>query len=240
MGPSVGATSVMSRLTRMVAVLLTAVLVLSVTTPTVLASSPPTISVDQGDTTYTVTVTHNGSPANGSLVNVTDTEPNATYAVSGTTDENGTVTFDLPANETNMTITATVDNFTASISTTLAAANDSDTWDGSGPFGQWVVSWLLDMLSPGDNRLLGATVSERVVANNPGAEHRSDRADPVNATGPPEHALNKSANAGNATGPPEHAGNASTTGGNSANNGNGGNSSNSGNGNQNLARAGES
>lgn len=244
MGVSGAAPVVMSRLTRTGAVLMTVVMVLAVGTPTVLADDGPTITVEQGDTTYTVTVTHNDTAVNDSAVNVTPTDPNATYAgAHGFTDENGTVTFDLPENETEVTITATFNDTTSSITATLRAANDSDGWDGEGPFGQWVTSWLKNLLPPDNETIFGLTVAEIVTANNPGSEHRSDKANPVgNATGPPEHAINASDDDGNSTGPPDHATNASDNGGNSSSsggngssdNGNGGNASD---GNQTLVRA---
>lgn len=252
MGVSAARPAVMSRLTRTGAVLLTAVVVLAVATPSVLASGTVDIAVTEDDTTYTVEVTHNDTAVENASVVVEPTDPaNTSYAGdSGTTGPNGTVTFDLPENETEVNITATFENHSATETFVLSAANDSEelVWDGEGPFGQWVISWLHNLLPPDNDRILGLTVAEIVVANNPGADHRSEEADPLgNATGPPEHAQNASAG-GNATGPPDHAQNGSSSGnggnssdngngGNASNNGNGGSSSNNGQGNQQLARA---
>lgn len=215
----------MSRLTRSAAVLLTALVVLSVTTPAVLASSPPTISVDQGDTTYTVTVTHNGTPVNDSTVNVTADDPNSTYSAGpALTDGNGTVTFDLPENETAVTVTATFNGSTYNTSATLQAANESE--DGNDRFGLRVSMFVHNLITdPGNNTILGQTISEWVTANNPGSEHRSDKANPGgNSTGPPEHA---GTNSDNGQGPPDHAKNASDDKGNNSAKGNG-SSSNAG------------
>ena len=56
-----------------------------------------------------------------------------------------------------------------------AADTDELVWDGEGPFGQWVTSWLKNLV-PADGQPLGQLVSEIVTANNPGSEHRSDNA----------------------------------------------------------------
>lgn len=233
----------MSRLTRLGAVLLTVVMVLAVATPTVLASGTVDIAVTQDDTTYTVEVTHNGTAVENASVLVEPTDPaNATYTGdSGTTGPNGTVTFDLPENETEVNVTASFENHSATETFVLSAANDSDepTWDGQGPFGLWVSSVVHDLLSDGDlDRSFGLFVANLVTANNPGADDRADQANPLgNASGPPAHAANASENASNAS---SNAGNASDNGNggpDGSNNGNGGNSSNSGNGNQHLARA---
>lgn len=181
----------MPRPTRLAAVLLTVVMVLAIATPTVMAHDQVDIAVDVDDTTYTVTVTHNGTAVNGSEVNVTPTDPNATYAgADGITDENGTVTFELPENETEVDITATFENHTATETFVLPGANETADQEA---FGQRLTAWLHNLLDPGNNTLLGQTVSEWVTANNPGAENRSDKANPGgNGSGPPEHAGNRS------------------------------------------------
>lgn len=226
--------------TRFGAMAMALALVLAATAPAV-ASEPADISVTTGDTTFTVTVTHNGTAVNDTTVNVTPKDPaNVSYAGdTGVTDANGTVTFDLPDNETAVNVSTTVDGTTTTVMETLPAANGSDelVWDGSGPFGQWVVSWLHNLMPPDNDRIFGQTVSEIVTANNPGSEHRSDKANPGgNSTGPPDHAVNGSENAGNSSGPPDHAANKSESEGNTSNNGNG-NAPDKGNGNDNLARA---
>lgn len=197
----------MARLTRLTAALLAALMVLAVATPAVLASEPVSIDVEQGDTSYTVNVTHNGTPVNDTTVNVTTTDPNASYAGdSGVTDANGSVTFGLPENETEVNISTTYNGSEFTKTTTLQAANETEmAWDGEGPFGRWV-SQMVDKLKGMDlDGPLGQHVSAIVTENNPGADNRSDNANPGgNGNGPPEHAGNNSDNGG---GPPDHANN---------------------------------
>jgi hypothetical protein len=196
----------MSRLTRLGAVLLTGIVVLAVATPTVLAHDPVEISVSEDESSYTLEVTHNGSVVNDSTVNVTPTDPNATYAgADGVTDENGAVTFDLPANETAVNITVTFENHTESDTFELSGAADSDEEESTTdePFGQRLTAWLHNLLGSSDGTIDGQTVSDWVTANNPGSEHRADNANPGgNDNGTPENASDESSN-GN--GPPDHA-----------------------------------
>lgn len=218
----------MSTAIRLGAMAMAAMMVLSVATP-VVASESADIEFSAGNTSFTVTVTHNGTPVNDTRVNVTPKDPtNVSYTGdTGLTDQNGTVTFDLPANETEVNISTTVNGTTTTVMATLSAAKESGdqlVWDGSGPFGQWLSGILRNLVPADSGPMLGQLVSEIVTANNPGSEHRSDKANPGgNATGPPEHAGNKSAKGGNSTGPPDHATNKSQAKGNSS--GNGGNSS---------------
>lgn len=246
MGVTDPAPAVMSRLTRIGAALMASLMVLAVGAPAVAAhDAGTTISVDEADSTYTVTVEHNDSAVDNASVNVTATNAsNSSYSASGDTGPNGTVTFDLPENETEVNITATFENHSATETFVLSGANDSDGNDTAAddPFGLRLTSWLHNLITdPANGTILGQSVSEFVTANNPGSEHRSDKANPGgNATGPPEHAVNKSA--GNNSGPPDHAVNKSDAKGNSS--GNGGNSSSDngnggdkGQGNSSLARA---
>lgn len=234
----------MSTAIRLGAMAMAALVVLSVAAPAV-ATEPADIEFSAGNTSFTVTVTHNGTPVNDTLVNVTPTDPaNVSYAGdSGLTDANGTVTFDLPANETEVNISATVNGTESSITVVLPASGNAEpTWDGQGPFGQWV-SKILRGLGVDSGTPLGQQLSELVVKNNPGSEHRSDKANPGgNGGGPPDHATNQSEQGDNASasgngsgnGPPDHAaGNSSdegntTTTGNSGNNGNGNDNANAG------------
>lgn len=194
----------MVRLTRLGAVLLTVVMVLAVATPTVMAHDTVEITVSEDGSTYTVEVTHNESAVDSSTVNVTPTDSNATYAgTDGATDENGTVTFDLPENETEVNITATVENHTHSTTAVLSGTADSDgnETEAHEPFGQRLTAWLHDLVGSSNGTIMGQTVSEWVTSNNPGSEHRADNANPGgNGNGPPDHATNKSDN-----GPPDHA-----------------------------------
>lgn len=213
MGSSVPQFDVMSRPTRLVAVLLAAIMVLAVATPAAVASQPAEIDVTVDDPTYTVTVTHNNSTVDNATVTVEPTDPaNSSYSATGQTDENGTVTFDLPENETEVNITAAFENHERTVTHLLPAANASDepTWDGEGPFGQWVTSWLHDLLNGEDNnRPFGQQVADIVTSNNPGSDHRSDKADPgpPDETGPPDHAGPNDDDNGDDEnrGPPDHA-----------------------------------
>jgi hypothetical protein len=215
----------MSSRIRLGAIAMAFVLVLSMTTP-VLASSPADLDVGVGNTSYTVTVTHNGTPVNDTEVTVSPTDPaNVSYAGdSGFTDENGTVTFDLPANETEVNISTTYEGATTTLTTTLpgsGASGDELAWDGEGPFGRWLSSVIKNLVPPDSGVSLGQLVSDLATQNNPGSEHRSDSANP-GGNGPPEHASNNSSDKGNASasgnagngndngggnGPPDHAGN---------------------------------
>ena len=167
-----------------------AVMVLAVATPAV-ATEPAELSVSVGNTSYTVTVTHNGTAVNDTEVRVDPTDPNATYVgAAGPTDDNGTVTFDLPENETEVNISTTYNGTETTTTYLLPAAGHEDepSWDGEGPFGQWVKQ-LLRNLGVNTDTPLGQQLSELVVKNNPGAEHRSDKANPGgNGNGPPDHA----------------------------------------------------
>lgn len=176
----------MGRNHRLLAGLLAAAMILSVATPVALAAEPPEITVEQHEQTYTVSVFHNETAVNGSTVTVSPTDSNASYdGTSGVTDENGTVTFDLPENETKVNISATYNGSTYQITETLNAVGDGESAE---PFGLKLVS-MLEILSDGGDTPFGQQVSDWVVKNNPGAEHRSDNANPGgNGEGPPEHA----------------------------------------------------
>lgn len=186
-------------------------MLLAVGTPPVLASGGVDIAVTEDESTYTVEVTHNGTAVNDSEVNVTATDPNATYGgANGFTDENGTVTFALPENQTEVDITATFENHSHTETFVLSGANDSSS-EAEAPFGQLLTSWLHNLVDAGNATIIGQTVSEWVTANNPGSEHRSDKANP-GGNGPPEHATNstdagKHGGNGNGGGPPDHANN---------------------------------
>lgn len=228
-----------------------AVLVLAVATPAV-ATEPADIAVSVGNTSYTVEVTHNGTAVNDTAVRVEPTDPaNATYAGdAGTTDVNGTVTFDLPENETKVNISTTFNGTESSITYVLPATSEAS-WDGVGPFGKWVSRIVHNLIGSDLDSPLGQVLSELVTANNPGSEHRSDKANP-GGNGPPDHAKgdksgdSSTEDADEKGGPPDHAkddgsdddshGNATTTestdddGDDDEAKGNGGNHGNGNNG----------
>lgn len=158
------------------------------------ATEPADISVSAGNTSYTVTVTHNGTAVNDTEVRVTPTDPaNATYAGdAGLTDENGTVTFGLPENETEVNISTTYNGTETTITYLLPAAGHEDepSWDGEGPFGLWVSQLVHDLFGD-ESDVVGQVLAQLVTENNPGSEHRSDNANPGgDGNGPPDHAKN--------------------------------------------------
>lgn len=176
----------MGRNHRLLAGLLAAAMILSVATPVALAAESPEITVEQHEQTYTVSVFYNETAVNGSEATVSPTDSNASYeGTSGVTDENGTVTFDLPENETEVNISATYNGSTYEITETLNAAGEGGSAEAFG------LELLKELKNFGieANTPFGQQVSEWVVQNNPGAEHRSDNANPGgNGEGPPEHA----------------------------------------------------
>lgn len=171
----------MGHKTRLLATLLAAAVILSVATPVALATIPATIDVEQAASTYAVTVTHNETPVNDSTVTVTPTDPNASYAgVEGVTDDDGTVTFDQPQNETEVNVTATWNGTTVQSSVTLDGMGD-DEGQTANAFGQEVVDHLNEImqgLGIDSNEPIGQQLSAWIVENNPGADHRSDNANP--------------------------------------------------------------
>lgn len=189
LGPGV---SVMGRNHRLLAGLLAAAMILSVATPVALAAESPEITVEQHEQTYTVSVFYNETAVNGSEATVSPTDSNASYeGTSGVTDENGTVTFDLPENETEVNISATYNGSTYQSTKTLNAAGEGGSAEA---FGLELVKKLTNF-GIESNTPFGQQVSDWVVEHNPGAEHRSDNANAGgNGEGPPEHA-----------GPPESA-----------------------------------
>jgi hypothetical protein len=73
--------------------------------------------------------------------------------------------------------------------TTDDGVAEAPTWDGEGPFGQWLTSVLKNLVPPDSDVPLGQIVSDIVTSNNPGSEHRSEKANPGgNGNGPPDHA----------------------------------------------------
>lgn len=78
--------------------------------------------------------------------------------------------------------------------TTGEPASAAPSWDGEGPFGQWLTSWLKNLVPQDSDMPFGQKVAELVRNNNPGADKRSDGANPGgNGNGPPDHAGPKDA-----------------------------------------------
>lgn len=69
-----------------------------------------TYEVNQSDENATVTVWFNDSPVENATVEIEALGQGQAFSVNETTDENGTVTFDLPARPTMTTITVTYEN----------------------------------------------------------------------------------------------------------------------------------
>lgn len=121
-------------------------------------------------------------------------------AVSGLED-NTTYVYVAHASANNTTVSGDPVEFTTG---PVADETDRPTWDGEGPFGQWLTSVLRNLVPPDSGEPLGQIVSDIVTANNPGSEHRSDKANPGgNGNGPPDHAKSGKDKSGN--GPPDHA-----------------------------------
>jgi hypothetical protein len=141
--------------------------------------------------------------------NETDTnETETNVSIGGTyeTDANGTVTLDAPSTGVRVSVTATVDNRTASTTTTLYAAGEDDETDA---FGQRVQAFVHELLASGDSGPgIGQAVSEFVTANNPGADNRPDHAGPPADAGPGMNDSddNETVEEDDERGPPEHAG----------------------------------
>lgn len=130
-----------------------------------------------------------GDPANATLVGAqTLSEPDAfNHSLSGL--ENDTDYVYAAFAEANGT---TVSGENVSF-TTADGADDGEgppAVEDKHPFGQWIQTWLHDLLNGADTvSPIGQMISEMVVANNPGADHRSDKANPGgNGNGPPAHA----------------------------------------------------
>lgn len=154
------------------------------------------VSVAQhDDASATVSVTSNGTAADGANVSVAADGENATYAGSGdyTADENGTVGLPAPNETVSVAVTAAYENETASTTAELVAADDSET----DAFGQEMSSFVHSLLESNEtDGPIGPLVASYAVENNPGNA-------PAHA-GPPEWLVNESID--KEPGPPDHAG----------------------------------
>lgn len=193
------------------AVLLAAVMVLSVAAPALVgtagaAAANATLDVsvtqhDDGSATVSVTETENNntSAVAGANVNVSVTDDNKTYAGSGdyVTDANGTVELPAPNQSVEVSVTASDDGRTASTTARLTPGEDDDGGNASA-FGQRVSSFVHDLQSSNNTTdvPMGVLVANFVLQANPG--------NPPDHAGPPEWLTNDSVN--KTTGPPEHAG----------------------------------
>lgn len=202
------------------------------------AASGLTVDGEQAaDGTVTVTVTENGTAVANATVAV-EALNNSSYAGSGahTTGENGTVSLPAPEQNVSVELTASTDNSSATTTLSLVAPADEenageDAGDESDPFGLLVSNYVQVLKDEGNTS--GQTIADFVTANNPGADHRSDNADP----GPNDDEDDEAGN-GNGHGNDGNAGNGNGNGqengnGNGPDNGNGsghGKGSDNGNG----------
>jgi hypothetical protein len=134
---------------RVVAAVVAAAVLVGATAPGALAATGGdlTVTVEQHDAgDATVSVASNGTAVANATVNVT-AGANATYDGTGSyeTDANGTVGLPAPNQTVNVTVTATHENQTASVSGELLAANatDGNETDGNATvFGQRVAAYV--------------------------------------------------------------------------------------------------
>lgn len=152
-----------------------------------------------GDGTVLIDVLFGSEAASGADVTV---EGDYEYAGTKTTDENGTVEFPPPTNDTTVNITADYQNHSKTIHATLEARNDSNP---NNDFAQALVAFIHSLDIETMEGPPGQMISDFV------HEHNPSNAD--NNAGPPEHAgpKNETLNATqeNATdeqGPPPWAG----------------------------------
>ncbi|WP_136688458.1 hypothetical protein [Halorhabdus amylolytica] len=202
---------------KLIAVAVATLLVVSTAAPAVAAEDGLAVSVTQAgnDADVTISVTDNGSAVPNASVDVEaltvlrdsdgETEANETedrtedVTIGGTyeTDANGTVTLDAPERNVRVSVTATVDDRTASTTTVLEG---DDVEEAFGQQVQAFVHRLLASSGPG----IGPAVSEFVTENNPGADNRPDHAGPPAHAGPGENVTDDDDR--DKRGPPEHAG----------------------------------
>lgn len=138
-----------------------------------------------GDET-TVTVTHDGSPAENASVDVNATDADYGGERSYMTDENGTVVLEPPEENVTVEIAAEYENHTASTTAELLAAAENDT-SGNESFGQQVSAFVHSLLNgTEDQRRIGRLIASWVVENNPG--NAPGHAGPPDDAGPPAFA----------------------------------------------------
>lgn len=144
------------------------------------------------DGNATVTVTQNDTGVANSSVAV-ETVDNESYDGVGEylTDENGTVGLPAPANDTNVSVNATVGNETVSTTATLTAVDEDDS-ESPKNFGQMLSAFIDALLNDSENGdTVGEAISNFVLDNNPAADKIPDHAGPSGEDterGPPAHA----------------------------------------------------
>ena len=198
----------MSSNRKLIAVVLSTVMLLSVVGPGLAAADEQdpmlNIEVEQNDDVV-ITVTYDGDAAEGATVDVDVLDEDTEYEVDEdlTTNEDGEVVLDAPEDTVNVSISATYEDETTETEVELGPADDGDEVDSDGPFGQKVMDFVHDLInSDSNNKSIGQQVAEFVTENNPG--NAPDHAGPSGDQGPPEHA--GSSDNDDRQGPPAHAG----------------------------------
>ena len=164
------------------------------------------ISVNQTEDDVVIEVLFGGEPADGA--NVTVEGEDYDHEDTKTADENGTVTFPAPLNDTDVNITAEYQDHSKTIQATFEARNDSNP---NNDFAQALVAFIHSLNIEEMEGPPGQVISEFVHENNPSSA--DDNAGPPEHAGPPDHAGPKNEtvnateeNATNEQGPPPWAG----------------------------------
>ncbi|WP_232686885.1 hypothetical protein [Halobacterium zhouii] len=145
------------------------------------AASAVTVDGEQADDgTVTVTVTQNGTAVSNATVEV-EALNNTTYAGVGTytTGENGTVGLTAPERNVTVELTAFAHNSSDTTTLSLVASTGNETDDAanqSDSFGLLVSNYV--QVLQNESNMSGQTIADFVTSNNPGADHRSENANP--------------------------------------------------------------
>ena len=200
----------MSSNRKLIAVMLSTVMLLSVVGPGLAAAEEvePTLNIEvTQDENVEITVSDDGEGVEGASVDVAVLDEDADYegVEDLTTNENGTVVIDAPEETVNVSISASHGDKTGETEVMLEGVNDDDESDSDGPFGQKVMEYVHGLLSGAndydENKTFGQQVADWVVSNNPG--NAPDHAGPSGDQGPPDHA---GPSDDDRQGPPTHAG----------------------------------
>ena len=158
------------------------------------------LSVSQADDeSVLIEVLFADEPAAGATVSV---DGDYEYAGTRTTDENGTVEFPAPTNDTIVNVTATYENRTVTeTGVELVARNDSNP---NNDFAQALVAFIHHLQFGEVDGPPGQVISEFVHKHNPASA--DDHAGPPEHAGPKGDEVNDSENESDERGPPEWAG----------------------------------
>ena len=200
----------MSSNRKLIAVMLSTVMLLSVVGPGLAAAEEvePTLNIEvTQDENVEITVSDDGEGVEGASVDVAVLDEDADYegVEDLTTNENGTVVIDAPEETVNVSISATYDGETVETKVTLDAGGGEEEADSDGPFGQKVMDFVHSIIHDGEgeeSKTIGQQVAEFVTQYNPG--NAPDHAGPSGDQGPPEHA--GPSDDDDRQGPPAHAG----------------------------------